>query len=56
MRESDYDTCECGDYRHQHEDDWRGCTICGPNDGMNGRECLMFRLHEQARITWKAVH
>lgn len=49
----DYDICECGDYRHQHELGWRGCSLCVPSDGMSGRECLRFRL--ASLVTWITV-
>lgn len=55
MRDSDLDVCECGDYRLQHGGGWRDCQVCQPNDGMNGRECLMFRPFQLAVIKWKAA-
>lgn len=39
----DFDTCECGDYRHQHEDGKGKCKM--PDDLCHGFEpCLEFRL------------
>jgi hypothetical protein len=52
MKQKTLDVCECGDYRHQHEDDWRGCTICVEHDPMNGRKCLMFRSALTATLYW----
>ena len=50
MRNPSLDICECGDYRHQHDG---VCLVCGLDDTMNGRACLMFRLHLKAELTWR---
>lgn len=44
---TDFDSCECGDYRHQHD---RGLGRCQmPNDGTHGfKPCLAFRLSKAA--------
>lgn len=44
MRPSDFDICECGDYRHQHKDG-RRCQMCLPKDSYTGGQCYFFRLH-----------
>lgn len=31
-KDGDFDICECGDYRHQHETDIGKCKICSWNN------------------------
>ena len=41
----DFDACDCGDYRHQHENGTGRCklgSLCTPS------HCQKFRLHQQA--------
>lgn len=50
----DYDICECGDYRHQHEDGVGRCRM--PDDGCHGfKPCLRFRLSEEAPKSIQAL-
>jgi hypothetical protein len=43
----DFDICECGDYRHQHENGTGRCKM--PDDLCHGfKPCLKFRLTEGA--------
>ena len=44
---TDFDECECGDYRHQHENGIGRCTM--PNDICHGmKPCEAFRLSARA--------
>ena len=52
------DTCACGDYRSQHENNGR-CLVCGGLSGpYNG--CTQFRLHAPANAEqlahWEKYH
>lgn len=45
-KDEDFDICECGDYRHQHENGIGRCKM--PDDLCHGLEpCLTFRLAEK---------
>lgn len=44
----DYDICQCGDFRHQHEDGTGWCRM--PNDVCHGfQPCLRFRLEMRVK-------
>jgi hypothetical protein len=46
---SDFDVCECGDYRHQHENGEGRCKM--PDDLCHGfQPCLKFRLAERKGV------
>lgn len=50
MNRPEYDECECGDFRHQH-DEW-GCILCRSlGNGTAGvvPPCSGFRLHIKAQ-------
>lgn len=54
LQDTDYDECECGDYRHQHEAGTGRCTM--PNDLTHGfKACPTFRLHKRATPTTAEV-
>ena len=62
MNTAAFDTCMCGDYRHQHAERrehgrpvWDACNVCVEGDPMNGRRCLQFRVPHTAHVTWKAA-
>ena len=45
--DSDFDVCECGDYRHQHENGTGKCRM--RDDACHGfKPCLSFRLSERS--------
>jgi len=45
FKDGDFDICECGDYRHQHENGEGKCQM--PDDLCHGFEpCLKFRKRE----------
>lgn len=45
---TDYDICECGDYRHDHENHTGGCEICSWHPGNEFAPCDRFRLARSA--------
>jgi hypothetical protein len=46
---SDYDICECGDYRHNHEDKTGRCKVCSWQKSLPDTEvCKEFRLQQRA--------
>jgi len=48
----DFDICECGDYRHQHENGVGKCRM--PDDLCHGfKPCLEFRLAEESQVNRK---
>lgn len=46
---SDYDVCECGDYRQNHENGTGKCNICSWQKSLPDTEiCKEFRLQQRA--------
>ena len=56
MITTDFDICECGDYRRQHKDDWGTCSVCGEGPtGGSPLPCRQFRIFQTMRPTWAVV-
>lgn len=44
-----FDECECGDYRSQHEDGQGECRVCRWNPVVPNQSCLKFKLAKSAK-------